>query len=1041
MLDAHRTALVLLALPEVARVSVKRRDRVLLPGEPHAVTVRGVDRDADAGEGIIFFQRPDGTPGERVFSLADFDAFLPLRPTGAGDPRLVLAGLWGLWLQRVTADLRQSVVATTPLVAYAHQDEAVFGEMLPQPALRFLLADEPGTGKTIMTGMYVAEMRRLGLLGRVLLVVPAHLVPKWERDLARFFGLQVERLTAEVGKSAAPLRPDRDLWLVSVDLLARNQQVQRKAIFAGEAAWDLVVFDEAHRLTPTAQVAFPAALALAGLCTHLLLLTATPHRGSEYLFRALLHLLDPAVYPWQEGDRALLDGRAPRLRPARIHFLRRMKEQLKDHDNVTPLFPPRQAHNVATPLSATEQELYDAALEYCDRFFDDPSGLVRSVYGKRGASSLAALDATLARRGDHLRGRASDTGRLVPPLEPRDLGDEDVEPEEIEARAIATRSTNTSAELSAIAALRARLAGSLAERAAESAKWHHVRDDILPRHGIAPGNGEQLLVFTEFADTATWLERLFSDAGYSARRYAGDVPRDERERIQADFQDKKFQILISTDAGNEGIDLQSAHVLVNWDIPWSIVRLEQRAGRLHRVGQRSRVDIYNLIAATTREGRVQEVILGNIVAAANALNGQIFDFLGSVVEHLGVDYLNLLLRAGGGGAATDAAVAEARRITAAQYRQAAEAQRKLENELASDPADALAAFAAHSRQDRLDAVNPAVVTAFVRVLAEARGWHLDPAQQDDLYVLRADGAGKLPGALGGGARALVAMSAEALASARRHGAELARAIVLGPAEGPYRDLIAAVARDAEDALAGGVVLEDEGALTPYELLAYDATLIRHQGNRQVERPTPLLVRVDAAGARIVSWPAVTHLRVPPAPPPAIAFPPATAVQADEIAGCELQRLAGALASHLQRRAETVEAQFDRLLADIIDANQRLPVAELRRQRDAVRTAIGARKALLRDAADVAVRGPRLIGRAHVLAGARGGAARSDSDSEARAMLACARLLEADGFHVVDVHQEGCGYDLRASRSYEIRCVEVKGLATSPSASCSNRPSG
>ncbi len=206
---------------------VRNGDRILLPGEPRAVTVRGVDRDEGEGQATIFFVRADGTKDEITQPLEAFEGLAPLRATGTGDPCLTLAGLWGRWLVCVTATIRQTVVATTPLRAYAHQDEAVFGAMLSQPALRFLLADEPGTGKTIMTGRYLAEMRRLGLLDRALLVVPAHLVPKWERDLQRFFGIDAERLTAEVGRGGAPLRPDRDTWVVSLDLLARNQPAPR----------------------------------------------------------------------------------------------------------------------------------------------------------------------------------------------------------------------------------------------------------------------------------------------------------------------------------------------------------------------------------------------------------------------------------------------------------------------------------------------------------------------------------------------------------------------------------------------------------------------------------------------------------------------------------------------------------------------------------------------------------------------------------------------------------------------------------------------
>lgn len=1013
-------------------MGVKKKDRVVLPDEPYAVIVRAVDRDDD--EVTLVFERSDGSRGEVLLSPAVFDHLTPLRATGAGDPRVALAGLWGHWMARVIAVVRQTTLATTPLRAYAHQDEAVFGAMLPQPTLRFLLADEPGTGKTIMTGMYIAEMCRQGLLQRALIVVPAHLVPKWERDLQRFFGLDTERLTADVGKSSAPLRPDRHFWVVSVDLLARNPQVQRKAIFAAEGAWDLVVFDEAHRLTPTAQTAFPMASELASRCPHLLLLTATPHRGSEYLFRALLHLLDPAVYPWSPDDDGRLGPDTPRLRPARTHFIRRMKESLRDHDNVTPLFPKRRAHNVSVGLSATELQLYEDILDYCDRYFDDASGLVRSVYGKRAASSLYALSETLGRRSDRLRSRggsASGTVRgLVQPLDTADLADDDDETQNgLEDRVNAVASTDTSAELGVITTLRSRISALLRDPSFIPAKWRQVSQEVLPQHGIAPGRHEQLLIFTEFADTATWLVRVFSGQGFTVRRYAGDVSRDERERIQADFQDKKFDVLISTDAGNEGIDLQSAHVLVNWDIPWSIVRLEQRVGRLHRIGQRSQVDIYNLISTSTREGRVQEVILNNIVAAADALDGQIFDFLGSVVDHLGVDYTGLLVQAGAGGTSTDEAVAAARRVTADQYKRASEEQRRVENRLATlTDGDA---FAAHNLQDRLDAVNPAVVAAFVRVLASARGWHISSGLYEDLLWLHvpedAPKTTTLPIALGGDRRALVAMSADALMQARREGADLAGAIVLGPADMQYRTLVNQIVCDSNDALAAGVVLDDQSALTPYELLVFDAALSRRQGSGVVERPYPLLIRSDGSGVRVVGWQSVAHLTVPLSGQGHADFAPGPALQAEVVASTEMARQAEKITSDLRTWEDGVAAQLDRLQDEVMEPYQNLPQAERKERRAAIGQAVADRKRLLRESTVVEVRPPRLVGRVHVRALGGVGAHRTDSNSEAVSMLLCAQLLEAEGFHVDDVHQDGCGYDLKAHRGYEQRCVEVKGL--------------
>jgi superfamily II DNA or RNA helicase len=176
--------------------------------------------------------------------------------------------------------IRSAVLATRPLRAYAHQDAAVFGAMLKQPRLRFLLADEPGTGKTIMTGMYLVEGRRRGLVpGKTVIVVPAHLVPKWIRDLRRLFGVEAKQITTEIGREPEDLRPDVDVWVVSLDLFTYNSDVRRK-VAGRDASWSLVVFDEAHRLTPTSQY-LDAARQAAAVAHHLLLLTQPPTEATS----------------------------------------------------------------------------------------------------------------------------------------------------------------------------------------------------------------------------------------------------------------------------------------------------------------------------------------------------------------------------------------------------------------------------------------------------------------------------------------------------------------------------------------------------------------------------------------------------------------------------------------------------------------------------------------------------------------------------------------------------------------------------------------
>ena len=212
--------------------------------------------------------------------------------------------------------------------------------------------------------------------------------------------------------------------------------------------------------------------------------------------------------------------------------------------------------------------------------------------------------------------------------------------QDAERAVLQARSRDRRAELEAVTAFTG-----LVDRALQAkddpAKWQAARE-IMTAHDIAPGHG-QLLVFTEFTDTARWLATLFRSAGFSTEVLNGDVDLDAREDMQTRFLAGRFQVLVSTDAGGEGIDLQSAHVMVDWDIPWSLVRLEQRAERLHRIGQARDVHMYHLIALDTREGRVQQVMLDNLTSASRALNGRIYDLLDATVDRAGFNLAPLWL--------------------------------------------------------------------------------------------------------------------------------------------------------------------------------------------------------------------------------------------------------------------------------------------------------------------------------------------------------------------------------------------------------------
>ena len=269
-----------------------RVDGELLTVEMATVTESGID---------LIVRHPGGGLEDRTMSVADVVAARVPENDGRGISKAALAGLWGRWMQYTSPRLRSAALATRPLRPYAHQDEAVFDHMLPQPRLRFLLADEPGTGKTIMTGMYLVEGRRRGLIpGPVVIVVPAHLVPKWQEELEDFFGVHSSFLTPDVARDPKDLDPRVDVWMTSVDLFTHNPDVRRK-VAGTRASWSLAVFDEAHRLTPTSRY-LTAAEELAARSHHLLLLTATPHRGKEHFFRGLCHVLDAELYPWDQSN-------------------------------------------------------------------------------------------------------------------------------------------------------------------------------------------------------------------------------------------------------------------------------------------------------------------------------------------------------------------------------------------------------------------------------------------------------------------------------------------------------------------------------------------------------------------------------------------------------------------------------------------------------------------------------------------------------------------------------------------------------------------
>ena len=565
-------------------------------------------------------------------------------------------------------------VSSSTIDPLPHQISAVYEHMLPRQPMRFLLADDPGAGKTIMAGLLIKELLIRGELERCLIVAPGSLTEQWQDELKEKFELQFELLTRDLINATGLGNPfsERPLLIARMDQLSRDDELQTRLEQAPE--WDLVVFDESHRMSAhyfgnevKRTKRYDMGKRVGSHARNLLLMTATPHNGKDEDFQLYMALLDEDRFAGQQKDAVHRSDPTDLMR-------RLVKEDLYTFAG-TKLFPERRSYTAEYELSEPEKVLYEKVTEYvrdemnrADRNANQQGGAKKRVnvgfalmtLQRRLASSPFAIHRSLERRRERLESRLKEERLLLEGREagsklvldakfdPGAISDDDIAElyeedtaGEVEATEEAFTDNATTAQTleelaSEIETLKGleRLSKKVVDQRCD-AKWSEL-DRILDDEQMREPNGgrRKLVLFTEFKDTLTDLAIKIRDRlgrPEAVVEIHGGVARDKRRQIvHAFMNDPQVVVLLANDAAGEGVNLQRAHLMVNYDLPWNPNRLEQRFGRIHRIGQKEVCHLWNLLAKDTREGDVYIQLLHKLEIAREALGDKVFDVLGQL---------------------------------------------------------------------------------------------------------------------------------------------------------------------------------------------------------------------------------------------------------------------------------------------------------------------------------------------------------------------------------------------------------------------------
>jgi superfamily II DNA or RNA helicase len=712
----------------------------------------------------VYYKTADGTLRERMLFRTD-EANLSLAESGRpwafdapGDAFKLAAEAYRINLAHLFDPMM--AVHTSNVEPLPHQITAVYESMLPRQPLRYVLADDPGAGKTIMAGLFIRELLMRADAKRVLIVAPGSLVEQWQDEMFDKFGLSFDLFSREKVEQSRSGNPfdDFDLLIARVDQLARAEDLQEKLMLT---QWDLVVVDEAHKLSASyfgnkvnKTKRFLLGEVLGSITRHFLLMTATPHNGKEEDFQLFMSLLDADRFYGKFRDGAHKVDVSDLMR-------RMVKEDMLRFDN-THLFPERRAYTVNYKLSDSEAALYAAVTDYVKEQFNKADqladggrkgtvGFALTALQRRLASSPEAIYQSIKRRRNKLKRRVEDEKlcqrgqSLAETLDvnlPENIweSDDDLAPEDYENFEEAVVDQATAAQTIQELETEIIILEGLEEQArqvvhsGQDRKWDELSRLLQDTPDMHDESGRQrkLIIFTEHRDTLNYLAvkiRGLIGNEEAVVMIHGGVKREERRKVQEQFRnDPTARVLIATDAAGEGVNLQNANLMVNYDLPWNPNRLEQRFGRIHRIGQTEVCHLWNMVASETREGDVFQRLFEKLEVERDALGGRVFDILGEVFEEKSLK--DLLIEAIRYGADPEVRARLLKKVEGALDTQHIEDIIK-RNALCEEVMDEKRLFAVKEEMEKAEArkLQPFFIRAFFNQAFVALGGELRPREQ------------------------------------------------------------------------------------------------------------------------------------------------------------------------------------------------------------------------------------------------------------------------------------------------------------------------